>query len=62
VHQADPTIRVFRDAWVHEASFGCWEFHGPPRFYWHGKADNAYEARHKGWMAWLEKYQPALLE
>lgn len=56
-----PGIRVMKDAWVCHAGRGHWEFHGPktghadmPQFYWHGHADNAYEARYKGWMAWLE--------
>ncbi len=41
-------------AWVHRFLDG-WEFHGPDKFYWHGRAGNAYEARYKGWMMWLEK-------
>jgi hypothetical protein len=56
-----PHIRPIKDAWVWHAGRGCWEFHGPrtgdaemPTYYWHGRADNAYEARYKGWMAWLE--------
>ena len=46
--------RLMKDAWVYE--FGCndWEFHGPDNYYWHGNASGAYEARYKGWMAWLE--------
>lgn len=42
-------------AWVyHFKGFGDhWEFHGPDKFYWHGSADNAYDARAKGWQAWL---------
>lgn len=32
-----------------------WEFWGPKDFYWHGRADNAYEARANGWQAWLDK-------
>ena len=31
----------------------CWEFHGPNRFYWYGRADGAYDARYKGWVAYL---------
>ena len=42
-------------AWVWHAGRGHWEFHGPEAFYWHGRAANAYDARAKGWMAWLEK-------
>lgn len=51
-----PSVRL-RDAWVWHAGRNHWEFHyaqGGP-FYWHGSAGNAYEARYKGWMAWLDK-------
>lgn len=47
-------INLKKDAWVY--SFGrTWEFHGPDEFYWHGRAANAYDARYKGWSAYLEK-------
>ncbi len=29
--------------------------HGQPTFYWHGRASGAYEARAKGWAAYLER-------
>lgn len=48
-----PRINVAKDAWTHY-SFNQYEFHGPDKFYWYGQADNAYEARYKGWMAWLK--------
>lgn len=41
-----------RDAWVWNAGRDHWEFHYKS-FYWHGNADNAYEARYKGWSAYL---------
>lgn len=41
------------DAWTYNLGRDHWEFHGPAEFYWHGSAGNAYEARYKGWMAWL---------
>jgi hypothetical protein len=44
-----------KDAWVWHAGRGHWEFHGPNNYYWHGRAYNAYEARYKGWSAFLEK-------
>jgi hypothetical protein len=49
-----------RDAWVYHSHFG-WEFHGPAvapgrNFYWHGEADNAFDARAKGWQAWLNQH------
>jgi hypothetical protein len=47
-------INLMKDAWVYNCSRGLWEFHGPNNFYWHGRASTAYEARYKGWMAWLE--------
>jgi len=43
---------TLRSAWVWDAGRGRWEFHFGD-FYWHGRASNAYDARYKGWMAWL---------
>jgi hypothetical protein len=49
-----PEINLQKDAWVWCAGRDHWEFHGPKNdFYWHGGADNAYDARAKGWSAWL---------
>lgn len=55
-----PDVRAMKDAWVWCAGRDHWEFHGPAlkdgdaqKYYWHGSASNAYEARYKGWMAWL---------
>ena len=48
-------INLKSDAWVYRTMRDCWEFHGPDEFYWYGEASNAYEARHKGWSAWLKK-------
>lgn len=54
-----PHIGTKRDGWVILAGFhNHWEFHGtgPAKdFYWHGHADNAYDARYKGWSAWAEQ-------
>ena len=47
--------RPMKDAWVYHFGRGQWEFHGPDKFYWYGRAANAYEARYKGWVAWLCK-------
>jgi len=47
--------RTMKDGWVRNVGRDHWEFHGPGEYYWHGSADNAYEARYKGWSAWLEK-------
>lgn len=47
--------RIIKDAWVWHAHRDLWEFHGPDEFYWYGSADNAYEARYKGWSAWLDR-------
>jgi hypothetical protein len=57
--RAEPTFRasgkrLLKDAWVWHAGRGHWEFHGPDKFYWHGHAANAYEARFKGWSAWID--------
>lgn len=41
-----------KDVWVYKFMDDHWEFHGPNGFYWHGSADNAYDARAKGWQAW----------
>lgn len=50
----DEGYRPMRDAWVWSGGFrDQWEFHGPDEFYWYGSADNAYEARYKGWIAFL---------
>jgi len=40
------------DAWVYKVGADHWEFHFG-KFYWRGSADNGYEARAKGWAAWL---------
>ena len=50
-----PAIKTRKDAWVYHFRRDHWEFHGPDNFYWHGSAGDAYEARYKGWMAWLQK-------
>jgi hypothetical protein len=57
-----PHIKVRKDAWVWKAGRDHWEFHGPDGYYWHGGADNAYEARANGWRAWLVKTFPAFAE
>jgi hypothetical protein len=43
-----------RDAWTYHYGRGDWEFHAPDGFCWYGCADGAYDARYRGWMAWLE--------
>jgi hypothetical protein len=40
------------DAWIYRVGTDHWEFHFG-EFYWHGSADNAFEARAKGWSSWL---------
>lgn len=49
-----PSISILKDGWVWHFIRDNWEFHGPNEFYWWGSAGNAYEARYKGWMAWLK--------
>ena len=48
-----PAIKV-NNAWVYRLGPDHWEFHYKD-FYWHGSADNAYDARAKGWAAILEQ-------
>ena len=48
-----PSINLRKDVWVWHFHHDHWEFHGPDDYYWNGSAGNAYEARYKGWMAWL---------
>lgn len=55
VKQHFPKINLVADCWIYHFHRDSWEFYGPNKFYWNGRADNAYEARYKGWMAWLEK-------
>jgi hypothetical protein len=55
VRKFDNSIKPVKDAWVYHLGRNCWEFHGPCKYYWHGRAANAYEARYKGWMAFLEQ-------
>jgi hypothetical protein len=64
VRKFDAHIHV-SEAWVHKAG-NQWEFHfwhvrerscgtaAADKFYWHGRADNAYDARAKGWTAFLQ--------
>lgn len=47
--------RVMCDASTFHFHGDHWEFNGPTGFYWHGSASDAYEARYKGWMAYLRQ-------
>lgn len=53
VRRFAPTVNTWV-AWVNNFQRDQWEFHFQT-FYWHGRADNAYEARSAGWQAWLKK-------
>lgn len=48
-----PDVKL-REAWTYRFTGDQWEFHGPDKFYWNGNAGGAYDARYKGWMAWLK--------
>jgi hypothetical protein len=48
-----PNVRL-REAWVYKVGKDHWEFHFAD-YYWHGSADNAYDARTRGWTAYLRK-------
>jgi len=41
-----------KKAWAHKTG-NVWEFHYG-KFYWWGRAENAWHARAKGWQEWLE--------
>jgi len=44
-----------KDTCVFKTSDG-WEFYGPNEFRWRGRAEDAYDARVKGWVEWLKKF------
>ena len=48
-----PGVKL-RDAWVWNSGNDLWEFHYKD-FYWHGSASGAFDAKAKGWSAYLEK-------
>jgi hypothetical protein len=53
VRSYQPWRRVrLKDAWVWNGGNDLWAFHYG-EFYWWGRASNAYDARAKGWCAWL---------
>lgn len=50
-----PTMKLnSKECWVIKLSGGYWEFHCPG-YYWYGMAENAYDARQKGWSGYLKK-------
>lgn len=53
VKGAFPKLNLRASAWVWSGDGDLWEFHGPEAFYWYGRADNAYDARYKGWCSFL---------
>jgi hypothetical protein len=48
-----PDVKL-KDAWVWKSDRDHWEFHYGD-YYWHGAAENAYEARSNGWSAYMRK-------
>ena len=57
VRKAFPDIKnPMKAAWVHHSRSlrDTWEFHGPEDFYYCMSASNAYDARAKGWDAYLK--------
>ncbi len=54
VDVAKAGYKINKDASVIESS-GYWFFEGPEDFYFECDADNAYDARYKGWTAFLKK-------
>ena len=53
--KAHTTAEQRKAVWVYKTGRQEWEFHGPGDFYWYGTADNASDARYRGWSAWLRK-------
>ena len=53
VRDAGVSKTPMKDAWVHRTG-RLFEFHGPEGFYWYGRAEDAFDARAKGWTALLE--------
>jgi hypothetical protein len=51
------TVAERKAAWAYRSGLidDQAEFHGPGDFYWHGRAHCLYEARAKGWAAWLQE-------
>jgi hypothetical protein len=48
------TKMIHTIGWTFKSGVWDWEWHGPDGFTWTGRADDAYEARSLGWMAWLK--------
>lgn len=51
-------MKVGRDHWEFryaEPSSASNNFTKQPEFYWHGRAGSAFDARARGWTAWLER-------
>lgn len=50
-----PSVNLRSGCWTHQLRpwRDRWEFHGPDRFRCDVRASNGFEARYKGWMAWL---------
>lgn len=49
-----------KQAWAYHYGRDEWELHvtagnkDGTNFYWHGSADNGFDARYKGWSAWAK--------
>jgi hypothetical protein len=54
------TAEERKSVWTYHHMRDHWEFHGPRGFYWHGSADGGYDARAKGWHAFLAQHHPEL--
>ena len=53
-------VEIRKEAWVYDLGRDLWEFQIPSqKFYWHGNASCAYEARYEGWVAYLTQYHDA---
>lgn len=53
-----PHVHHLKDGWVWSGDRKHWEFHAfGSAFYRTFRAHNAYEARAKGWLAWMEEME-----
>ena len=51
---------IVKEAWVYNFHDGRFEFQIPSQdFYWYGQADNAWDAKTKGWESYLSRQSHA---
>lgn len=61
VRAAGVLEQEIKDAWAWRPSLiDTGEFHGPENYYWHGRICCLWEAKAKGWEAYLEESERGL--